>query len=81
MAPSLRYPNHVCRHCWAKAVDENGRPVEFSYSDKNWYCIVDSETKEPRDNGICFIEGTRCWAGEDYWGGSVVCYPYEGESR
>jgi hypothetical protein len=81
VAPSVRYPTHVCLRCWGKAVDENGRAVEFAYSETAGYCIRDAETKQPQQHGICFIEGTRCWAGEDYWGGSVICYPYEGESR
>ena len=81
VASSLRYPNKVCSECWGKAVDENGRSLSFGYSPDAGYCIWYNDTKEPRDTGICFIDGIRSWAVEDYWGGSIVCYPYEGESR
>ena len=81
VVPSQRYPSYVCSECWAKAIDENGRRLGFGFSPNAGYCVWYEDTKEARDTGICFIEGTRCWAGEDYWGGTVVCYPYEGENR
>jgi|RhiMethySRZTD1v2_1073278.scaffolds.fasta_scaffold175359_2 hypothetical protein len=79
VAESARYPKYVCSDCWSRAVDENGRPLAFGYSPDDGYCVWYADTLEPRQTGICFIDGVRCWAGEDYWGGSVVAYPYDGE--
>jgi hypothetical protein len=76
---STRYPKRVCNDCWSRAVDENGRALSFGYSPEALYCILYADTHEPRENGICFIDGVRCWAGEDYWGGSVVAYPFDGK--
>jgi hypothetical protein len=79
VTPSARYPEYVSSGSWARAADENGRHLEFGFAPDTGYCIVYSDTHEPRQTGICFIDGVRCWAGEDYWGGSVVAYPYDGE--
>lgn len=79
VTPSARYPKRVCSACWTLAVDENGRAVSFGYSKDAGYGVWYTDTHEPRETGICFIDGIRCWAGEDYWGGSVVAYPYDGE--
>jgi len=80
--PSPRYPNYICSECWTKAVDDDGRPLGFGYSPEiGQYTVWYKDTKEPRENGICFIDGMRCRAQEDYWGGTVVCYPYEGEAK
>jgi len=79
VTPSARYPNYVCNECWKRAVDENGRPLEFGYSPAAGYAVLYSDTKEPHATGICYIDGLRCIAREDYWGGSVVAYPYDGE--
>ena len=79
VTPSARYPKRVCSGCWSRAVDETGRALGFGYSKDVGYCVLYADTNEPRDTGICFIDGIRCWAGEDYWGGSVVAYPYDGE--
>jgi hypothetical protein len=79
VAPSLRYPKQICPECWSRAVDENGRKLVFGYLPEADYCVFYEDTKELRPTGICFVDGIRCWAGEDYWGGSVVAYPYDGE--
>ncbi|MEQ1764881.1 MAG: hypothetical protein ABL984_17260 [Pyrinomonadaceae bacterium] len=79
VAPSLRYPKQICSECWSGAVDEEGRKVTFGYLSDAGYCVFYEDSNEPRPTGICFIRGVRCWAGEDYWGGSVVAYPYDGE--
>lgn len=79
VAPSQRYPKRICSDCWALAVDEAGRRLVFGYLPGSDYCVLYEDTREPRPSGICFIKGVRCWAGEDYWGGSVVAYPYDGE--
>ncbi len=79
VTPSARYPKYLCSACWSRAVDENGRSLSFGYSPNVGYCVWYEDNKEPRETGICFIDGVRCWAGEDYWGGSVVAYPYDGE--
>lgn len=78
VVPSVRYPRYVCSECSAKAVDENGRRLRFDFSPSEGFTARYEDTMEPRESGICFINGIRCLAGEEYWGG-VVVYPYEGE--
>lgn len=79
VTPSLRYPRQICSECWSRAIDECGRKLVFGYLPVPGYSVFYEDTKEPRENGICFVDGVKCWAGEDYWGGSVVAYPYDGE--
>ena len=77
--PSARYPKRVCSECWSRAVDENGRALSFGYSKDAGYCVWYADTHEPRQTETCYIDGIRCIAREDYWGGSVVAYPHDAD--
>ena len=66
--PSARYPNYVCKDCWSRAVDEDGRALSFGYSPDVGYCIWYVDTREPRQTEICYIDAIKCIAREDYWG-------------
>ena len=70
---SERYPNHVCAECVDRAVDENGRGLSFSNADlSGGFVAVYTGTGEPREGGICFVDGIRCEAREARFGGVVV---------
>jgi hypothetical protein len=71
--PSKRYPRHLCLACSKKAVDENGRPLLFhNESISGGFIAKYADTGEPRDSHICYIDGHKCWADEEYMGSIVI---------
>lgn len=74
---SLRYPRQLCSICSKKAVDENGRPLLFhNESISGGFIAKYADNGELRDSHICFIDGRKCWADEEYMG-SIVIQPID----
>jgi len=70
---SERYPQYVCSDCYAKAVDEDGRPLRFSnVSFSGGFAALYGDTHEERASHICYIDGVKCWADEAHMGGIVI---------
>ena len=70
---SERYPQYVCSDCYAKAADEDGRPLRFSnVSFSGGFAALYGDTHEERDSHICYIDGVKCWADEAHMGGIVI---------
>jgi len=73
VAYSERYPEYLCESCAAKAVDENGRPLEFSnVSLSGGFIAYYADTKEEYGQHICYIDGIKCRADEARFGGIVI---------
>ena len=71
--PFPRYPNYVCKACYAKAADKDGRPLEFSNIDF-WggYQAIYADNQDIYDDHVCYIDGIKCWADEARFGGIVI---------
>lgn len=74
---SARYPNHVCATCVERAVDGDGRPLEFFNPEllggfAAAYRGTGERLSTPRDEQECRIDGVRCLAREARFGGIVV---------
>jgi ADP-ribosyl-[dinitrogen reductase] hydrolase len=74
---SPRYPNHVCATCVERAVDGDGRPLEFFNPEllggfAAAYRGTGERLSTPRDEQECRIDGVRCLAREAHFGGIVV---------
>lgn len=74
---SARYPDRLCDDCVARAVDGEGRRLEFGNTDiSGGFMAVFAENGEraaavERDH-IVFVDGRRCRADEAHFGGIVV---------
>jgi hypothetical protein len=73
VVPNVRYRNYICFDCCRSAVDESGRKLSFGNQSLSggfvaWY----TETKEPRNTHVCYIDGVECWADEAHMGGIVI---------
>jgi hypothetical protein len=76
VTPSERYPNYVCETCYARAADEDDRPLTFSnVALSGGFAALYRDTREERSSHICFINGVKCWAEEARLGG-IVIQPY-----
>jgi hypothetical protein len=81
VAPSLRYPRYLCGACAARAVDEEGRPLQFfNESLTGGFVAVYADTGEQRESHLCVVDGIGCRADEAYMGGIVV-RPLEDSGR
>ena len=71
-----RYPKCICRKCYNKVMDLNGRKVEFfntnplGYGCQGYY--VGTEQVEKYDSNLCFINGKEYFAEEARFGGIVI---------
>ncbi|MEC7120077.1 MAG: hypothetical protein VXW65_09275 [Pseudomonadota bacterium] len=74
--PSARYPHYICGDCCERAIDQQGRAIEFYNT--NWNgsgCQAhDKQTQQPLEHhGVaCWIDGQHCYAQEAYFGGIVI---------
>ena len=66
-----RYPNYVCFDCHDKTVTEKGVKIEFYNVDHSggFVSVINGVKGEEH---ICFIDGNKCWADEDRFGGIVI---------
>ena len=68
-----RYPNHLCKDCAKKPVDENGRELEFfNVSASGGFVAKYKDNNSKRDSHICFVDGVKCYANEARFGGIVI---------
>lgn len=69
----LRYPNYLCASCSLRACDAEKRPLVF-YNETltGGFLAFYADTNEKYDSHTCYVDGVKCWAGEDYYGGIVV---------
>ena len=73
LTPSPRYPRYVCAACAGRAVDEDGRSLEFSNeSFSGGFVAKYSDTGEARDSHTCYIDGVKCRADEAHFGGIII---------
>jgi hypothetical protein len=73
MSFNSRYPHAVCLSCQDRAVDEQGRSLEFfnqSMSGGLQIQYVDDGAK--RTSPVCYIDGLKCRAEEARFGGVVI---------
>ncbi len=71
-----RYPNYLCRDCVGRAVDEEGRPLDFANAGLGGGFVASYRgVGKTRDSHLCFVDGVTCWADEARFGGIVV-QPY-----
>jgi hypothetical protein len=71
--PKERYPNLVCGSCTNQATDKQGRPLTFgNVSLSGGYTACYSDTKEPYDSHICYINDIACFANEAKFGSIVI---------
>jgi hypothetical protein len=70
---SPRYPHYICIECAHRAVDEHGRPLQFSnVAVSGGFVARYSDSGEIRESHICYVDGVRCIADEAHMGGIVV---------
>lgn len=70
---SARYPNYLCASCARRACDAEKRPLAFfNESLTGGFLAFYADTDEKYDSHICYIDGVKCWADEDYYGGIVI---------
>ena len=74
---SGRYPRYVCKNCFEKTTDNQGRKVEFynkevmGFGCKGYY-VKDGNTDQPYETNTCYIDGVKCCAEAAYFGGIVI---------
>jgi hypothetical protein len=70
---SARYPNYLCVACASRACDAEKRPLVF-YNETltGGFLAFYADTNEKYDSHICYVDGVKCWADEDYYGGIIV---------
>jgi len=70
---SERYPRYVCNSCHTRATDENGRSLRFSnVSLSGGFAAIYADTREERNDHVCYIDRIRCRADEARFGGIVI---------
>lgn len=69
-----RYPRYVCAACTARAVDEEGRPVQAYNTHVMGYGVqvLVTGTNEKLGTNTLFIGGIACEAREARFGGIVI---------
>lgn len=68
-----RYPGAVCRECYEKTTDINGRKVQFTNTSMSGGCKgIYTDTGEDYNSDVCYIMKVRCLAGEERFGGIVI---------
>lgn len=68
-----RYPLAVCQDCASKATDQEGHHLGFYNEDlSGGFKAVVTETGEPYNSHLCFINGVHCYADEARFGGIVI---------
>jgi protein-arginine kinase activator protein McsA len=73
VARSARYPKYVCQSCATRAADETGRPLKFfNETLTGGFLAFYADTHEKRESHVCWIDGVKCRADEDYYGGIVI---------
>lgn len=73
MTPSPRYPRRVCDACASRASSVDGRRLAFSnVSMSGGFAARLLDTGEELPGHDCFIDGVRCRADEDRFGGIVI---------
>jgi hypothetical protein len=69
-----RYPKYVCKDCYCKTTDKDGRKVAFG--NENIFgmgCVGHYlDTGEKYNSNICYIDGQECVAEEARFGGIVI---------
>lgn len=69
-----RYPRYVCHDCTTEPVlAPDGRAVAFGNVDISGGCegrYLDSG--EPYEGHECYVRGSKCWADEARFGGTVI---------
>lgn len=74
--PSVRYRNYLCVDCVKRAVDENGRGLSFDNEAVSGGLVITyRDTREARENPMCWVDGQQCEAREAHMGG-IVLLPY-----
>jgi len=73
VAPSTRYPRHVCGACAVRASSVDGRVLGFSNEGLLGEFVAEfMDTGEVYDGHECFIDGVKCHAFEARFGGIVI---------
>ena len=73
LTPNPRYPNYVCKDCFSKASDNNGKKLEFwNVSAGGGFRAEYSDSKKEYNSHTCFINGIECHADEARFGGIVI---------
>jgi hypothetical protein len=72
-----RYPDRLCDACADRAVDIDGRALNFfNVSLSGGFAVYFADDKTPADvvtrDHIVFVDGVRCLADEAYFGGIVL---------
>lgn len=71
-----RYPKSICRKCYSKITDLNGRIVEFFNTETGGYgCqgyYAGTKQKEKYESESCYIDGKEYYAEEARFGGIVI---------
>ena len=72
---SERYPNRICNAHYEECYDAQGNAVRYENEDEfggfvSFHTLENKIVK--RNDGICFIRGIKCSAGEARMGGIVI---------
>ena len=68
-----RYPRYLCKDCAARAVDIQGRKLEFfNASLSGGFVARYADTQEEYGSNVCYVDGLKCWADEARFGGIVI---------
>tara|TARA_Y100001973_G_C5086330_1_gene275060 strand:+ start:334 stop:639 length:306 start_codon:yes stop_codon:yes gene_type:complete len=80
----VRYPDIVCNKCLRNFIitDINGNIIEFNNETDNGFGLIKKTfynndrciytTCKSKEDVICFINGTKCYAEEARFGGKVI---------
>lgn len=73
---SNHFPNFVCYSCAENACDANGEPVIFyhaRFNDQGFQGYYRRKNELiPFSGNICYVNGIKCQAMDDYFGGIVI---------
>lgn len=70
---SARYPNYLCASCASRACDAEKRPLAFfNETLTGGFLAFYADSDEKYESHICYVDGVKCRADEDYYGGIVV---------
>lgn len=70
---NARYPDRLCNACADRAVAPDGRPLAFrNESFSGGFEARYADDGSPYSSHLCLVDGRRCHANEDYWGGIVI---------
>ena len=71
--PNPRYPRYLCERCTRKATSADGRVLSFrNVSLSGGFAAHYADTGDEYASHECFVEGVKCHADEDRFGGIVI---------